>query len=101
MFASLVFFFKPDLSVSYLVFNTNPLVSILFTFAANLSYTVFLTTPLFTTLLSLLKSIGTAFNLPTARGDSIIPSRPGSRWVYIFFVMLRDDKLRGGEVVLD
>ena len=33
-----------DLSVSYLFFKTNPLVSILFTLTANLSYTSFLTT---------------------------------------------------------
>ena len=38
------FFSKSDLSASYLIFKTNPLVSILFTFATNLSYTVFLTT---------------------------------------------------------
>ena len=34
------------------------------------------------------------------RGDSIITSRPASRWVYTFFVILRDGKL-GGWVVLD
>ena len=45
------------------VFKTNTLVSILFTFAANLSYAVFLTTSFFTTSLSLLKSTGTAVNL--------------------------------------
>ena len=50
-------------SVSYLVFRTNPLVSILFTLATNLSYTVFLTTSLFATLLNLLKSVGTGANL--------------------------------------
>ena len=38
---SLILFFKSDLSVSYLVFKTNPLVSILFTLATNLSYAVF------------------------------------------------------------
>ena len=38
------FFSNSDLSVSYLVFKTNALVSILFTLATNLSYTVFLTT---------------------------------------------------------
>ena len=38
-----------DLSVSYLVFKRNPLVSILFTLATNLSYTVFLTTLFFNT----------------------------------------------------
>ena len=30
------------------------------------------------------------------RGDSIITSRPGERWVYTFFVTLRDGKLGGG-----
>ena len=34
--ASLIFLSKFDLSVSYLVPKTNPLISILFTFAANL-----------------------------------------------------------------
>ena len=52
-----------DLSVSYLVFKTNVLVSILFTLATNLSYAFFLTTWFFTTLLRLLKSIGTGTNL--------------------------------------
>ena len=65
MSASLIFFSKSDLSVSSLLFKTNPLVSILFTFATNLSETVFLTTSLFTTLLSLLKSTGKVFNLST------------------------------------
>ena len=51
------------LSVQYLVFNTKSLVSILFTFVANLSYTVFSTTSFFTTSLSLLKSTGTGANL--------------------------------------
>ena len=64
MSASLIFYSKSDLSVSYLVFKTNPQVSKAFTFATNLSYAVFLTTSLFTTLLSLLKSTGTVFNLP-------------------------------------
>ena len=50
------------MSELYLVFKTNPLVSILFTLATNLSFTVFLTTSLFTTLLNLLKSTGTVFN---------------------------------------
>ena len=50
--------------MSYLVFETNPLVSILFTFAYNLSDTVLLTTSVFTTQLSLLKSTGTVFNFP-------------------------------------
>ena len=30
------------------------------------------------------------------RDDSIITSRPGGRWVYTFFVILRDGKLGGG-----
>ena len=42
------------MSTSYLVFRTNPLVSILFTFATNLSYR--------TLSLSLLKSTGTGTN---------------------------------------
>ena len=33
-------------------------------------------------------------------GDSINTSRPGSRWVYTFFMILRDGKL-GGWVALD
>ena len=51
-----------DLSVSYLVFKTNALISILFALATNLSYTVFLTTSFFTRSLSLLKSTGTGAN---------------------------------------
>ena len=35
--ASLIFFSKSDLSLSYAVFRTNPLVSMLFTLATNLS----------------------------------------------------------------
>ena len=50
--ASLIFFSKSDFSVSYVVFKTNPVVSMLFTLATNLSYSVFLTTSFFTTLLS-------------------------------------------------
>ena len=38
------FFSKSDLSVSYLVFKTNLVASMLFTLATNLSFTVFLTT---------------------------------------------------------
>ena len=49
--------------MSYLVFKTNLLVSILFTLAINLSYTVFLITSFFTTSLSFLKSAGTGNNL--------------------------------------
>ena len=52
--------------MSCLVFKTNLLVSILFTFATNLSYTVLLTTSLLATLLSLLKLTGTVFNLSTS-----------------------------------
>ena len=52
--------------MSYLVFKTNPLISILFTFATKLSYTVFLTASLFTKLLTLHKSLGTVFNLSTS-----------------------------------
>ena len=59
----MIFFSKSDLFVLYLVFKTNPVVSILFTFETNLSYTVFLTTSFFTTLFSLFKSIGAVFNL--------------------------------------
>ena len=58
-----IFFSNSVLSGSYLVFNTNALVSILFTSATSLSYIVFLTTSFFTTLLSLLKSTGTSANL--------------------------------------
>ena len=61
-FASLIFISKSDLSVSYLVFKTNPLVSILFTFATNLLYTGFLTTLVFSTSFSLLKLTGTNFS---------------------------------------
>ena len=49
--------------VSYLVFKTNALVSILFNLATNISYAVFLTTSFFTTSLNLLKSTGTGANL--------------------------------------
>ena len=58
-----ILFSNSDLSVSYLVFKTNPLVSILFTLATNLLYTSFLTTSFFTRSLSLLKSTGTGTNL--------------------------------------
>ena len=66
MSASQTLFSTSDLFVSYLVFKTNPLVSILFTFGTNLSYTIFFTTSLLTTLLSLLKSTGTVFHLSTS-----------------------------------
>ena len=62
----MIFFSKSDLSVPYLVFKTNLMVSIAFTFTTNLSYIVFLTTSLFTTLLSLLKSTETVFIFPTS-----------------------------------
>ena len=61
--ASLILLSKFDLSVSYVVSKTNPVVSMLFTLATNLSYTFFLTTSFFTTLLSLAKSLGTGVNL--------------------------------------
>ena len=47
--ASLFLFSKPDLSVSYVVFKTNPVISMLFTLATNLSYAVFLTASFFAT----------------------------------------------------
>ena len=52
-----------DLSVSYLVFKTNLLVSILFTLVTNLSYVSFLTKSFFTTSLIILKSTGSDTNL--------------------------------------
>ena len=52
--------------MSYLVFKTSSLVSILSTFITNLSYTVLLTTSFLTTLLNLIKSTGTVFNLSTS-----------------------------------
>ena len=61
--ASLVLFSKSDLSVSYLVFETNPLVLILFLLATNLSYTAFFKKSYFPTSLSLRKSSGTGTNL--------------------------------------
>ena len=61
--ASLIDFSKFDLSVSYVVFKTNPVVSMLFTLATNLSYSVFLTTSFFTTLFSLAKSLGTGVSI--------------------------------------
>ena len=57
--ASLIFFSKSGLSVSYLVFRTNPVVSMLSPFVTNLLYSIFLTTSFFTTLLNLAKSSGT------------------------------------------
>ena len=60
--SSLIFFSKSDISVSYLVFKTNPVVQILSTFVTNLLYSVFLTTSFFTTLLNLAKSLGTGVN---------------------------------------
>ena len=60
--ASLIFFSKFDLSVSFVVFKTNPVVSMLLTIATNLLYSLFLTTSFFTTLLNLAKSLGTGVN---------------------------------------
>ena len=54
MAASLILFFKSDLSALYSVFKTNPPV-----------LTLSLTTSLFAQFLSLLKSAGTAFNCST------------------------------------
>ena len=51
-----------DLSVSYLVFKTNLVASILSTFVTHLLYSVFLTTSFFTTLLNLAKTLGTGVN---------------------------------------
>ena len=52
-----------DLSLSYLIFKTNPLILILSTLETNLLYTSFLTTSVFTTSLNLLKSTETGANL--------------------------------------
>ena len=52
-----------ELSLSYAVFKTIFLVSVLSIFVTNSSYTVFLTTSFFTILLSLDKSLGTNVNL--------------------------------------
>ena len=57
------FFSNSNLSVSYLVFKTNPLVLVLSTLATNLLYISFLTTSFLTRSLSLLKSTGTGNNL--------------------------------------
>ena len=57
-----ILFSNSYLSVSYLVFKTKPLASMLFTLETNLH--AFLTTSFFTTLLSLLKPVGTGTNLP-------------------------------------
>ena len=58
-----ILFSNFDLSVSNLVFKTNPLVLILSILATNWLYTSFLTTSVLTTSLSLLKSAGTGTNL--------------------------------------
>ena len=50
----------------YLVFKTNPLVSMLQTFSTNLPETAFLTT-CFTTSLTLLKSTGTGTSLSRSK----------------------------------
>ena len=42
--ASSIFFCKSDLSVSFVVFKTNPVISMVFTFSTSLSYTVSLAT---------------------------------------------------------
>ena len=64
--ASLIMFSKSDLSVSYLVFKTKPVVSILFTFETNFLYAAFLTTSFFATSRNLLKSTRTIFSLSTS-----------------------------------
>ena len=56
------FFSNFALSVSYLVFKTNPLVSILVNLATNLPYAVVSTTLLLNALFTLLKSTGTVFS---------------------------------------
>ena len=60
------------MSVSYLVFKTNSLVSLLFTFVTNLFYTVFLITSFFTTFLSLPKSTGTGLDLSISNLSSLV-----------------------------
>ena len=55
---SLIFFSRSHLSVSYVAFKINPVVSILSTFVTNLLYSVFLITSFFTTLLGLTKPSG-------------------------------------------
>ena len=67
MLVSGISFSNSDLSVSYLVFKTKSLVSILFTLATYLSYTSFLTISFFTTLLSLLKSVGAGTNFSMSK----------------------------------
>ena len=61
-----------DLSVSYLVFKTNLVVSMLFTFATNSSYAVFLITSFFTTSLSLLKSKGAGANFSISNSSTSV-----------------------------
>ena len=70
--ASLILFSKFDLSVSFVVFKTNPVVSMLSTFVTNLSYKVFLTTSFFTGLLSLAKSSRTGANLSTSSLSTLV-----------------------------
>ena len=60
------------MSVSYLVFKTNSLVSLLFTFVTNLFYTVFLITSFFTTFLSLPKSTETGLDLSISNLSSLV-----------------------------
>ena len=73
---SLIFISRLDLSLSYLVFKTNLVVSIFINLAANLTYTAFLTTLLFTASLRLLESTGTVLNLFT----SILPTSAFNRF---------------------
>ena len=61
--ANFALFSASDLSISYVVFKTNFVVSMLPTFVTNFSYKIFLTTSFFTTVLSLAKSLGTGPNL--------------------------------------
>ena len=66
-----ILFSNSDLSVSYLVFKTKLLVSILFSLATNY-YKSFLTTSFFTTPLSLLKSTGTGTNLSISNLSTLV-----------------------------
>ena len=68
----LISFSKSDLSTSYVVFKTNPVVSMLFTLATNLSYTVCLTTSFFTIVLSLAKSLVTGINLSISNLSTLV-----------------------------
>ena len=70
--ASLIFFSKSDLLVSYVVFKRNPAVSILSTFVTNLLDSVFWTTSFFTTLLNLAKSLGTGVNFAMSNSSTSV-----------------------------